>query len=372
MSTHHESRNGDMRVLLFADAFQDYVMELAAALSTRVPLALACPSSWTTDPDFHRLELTDCLPFDLPRIRDPRSLTAHRRVMASLAAFPADMIHLQSSANPWANIALASTTFRTPVVQTVHDPLHHPGDRETKRLGHRSMRWSRRRCTRYITHTAGQAELLHRAWRLPAERVDVVAHGELGSRFRRARATETERESRTVLFFGRRWPYKGLDVLIDALNLLPATTEVTRLIIAGKGEPLGPHLDRLDATVEVEIEDGFIEQHRVTELFDRATVLALPYREASQSGVAAIGLGLGVPIVASAVGGLREVLRPDVDAIVVPPGSASALSRALGTIFDDPELRDRLAANAQARAAADLSWDAVAERTIAVYEATRP
>jgi 2-deoxystreptamine N-acetyl-D-glucosaminyltransferase/2-deoxystreptamine glucosyltransferase len=78
-------------------------------------------------------------------------------------------------------------------------------------------------------------------------------------------------------------------------------------------------------------------------------------------------MAAGRPIVATAVGGIPEVVRDGVGGLLVPADDAAALAAAIGRILADPALAARLAAGARERAAG-YDWDRLAERTAAVYE----
>jgi glycosyltransferase involved in cell wall biosynthesis len=119
--------------------------------------------------------------------------------------------------------------------------------------------------------------------------------------------------------------------------------------------------------VTVELIDRYLSTEETLDAFDRATLVCLPYLESSQSGVAAMAVGLSTPAVATAVGGLPDLLRPGREALVVPPGDAAALAAAIDRVLDDGELRARMMASSSARAAGDLSWSSIAAATSAVY-----
>ena len=122
--------------------------------------------------------------------------------------------------------------------------------------------------------------------------------------------------------------------------------------------------------IEVEVLDGYVDRATTLRLFGEATVVCLPYREASQSGVAALAVGLGVPIVASDVGGIGESLRPGTDALLVPPGDPSALAVALTRLLDDSALRVSMSRHQAERASTDMSWSQIAEQTVSVYRSS--
>ena len=78
-------------------------------------------------------------------------------------------------------------------------------------------------------------------------------------------------------------------------------------------------------------------------------------------------MGLGTPIIASRVGGLAEVLRDEVTALLVPPGDTAALGQAIVRLRDDPELRRRLGGNAQHLQQTQYSLQAMADSYLSVY-----
>jgi glycosyltransferase involved in cell wall biosynthesis len=79
-------------------------------------------------------------------------------------------------------------------------------------------------------------------------------------------------------------------------------------------------------------------------------------------------MACGVPLVATTAGALPEVVGRDGEtALLVPPGDATALAGAIGTLLDDPALRSRLSAAALRRARDRYSWEATARATVDVY-----
>lgn len=129
-----------------------------------------------------------------------------------------------------------------------------------------------------------------------------------------------------LLFFGRLLPYKGIDLLADALAQLGARPDLTVRVV-GSGPEL-PELDRLRGHPGVSVENRWVSEDEVGPLLAWADALILPYREASQSGVAAAALAAGRSIIATEVGGLVEQLAGQPGAITCPPtpgGVASAL-----------------------------------------------
>ena len=154
-----------------------------------------------------------------------------------------------------------------------------------------------------------------------------------------------------LLFVGRLVPKKGVDVLLDALPAVPSA----RLTVLGDGpeaEPLACRARALDLTDRVEFRGRQPAEEVLGEL-RRAMAVVIPSRvelNGDQDGtpvVLAEAMAAGVPVVASALGGLDEQVRDGVTGLLVPPGDAPALAHALSTTMRDPRAADARAAAAQ-------------------------
>jgi glycosyltransferase involved in cell wall biosynthesis len=171
-------------------------------------------------------------------------------------------------------------------------------------------------------------------------------------------------EGPVVLFFGLLRPYKGLDVLVDAW---PGVSGA-ELWIVGR-EMMDTARLRSRAPSSVRFLTRYVADAEVPALFRRADLVVLPYARTErfdQSGVLAIALAFGRPIVATAIGGLSEVAATGAVRIV-PPGDAPALAGALGAVLADGPCRERMSAAALAAAAGPYSWERAAADTIALY-----
>jgi glycosyltransferase involved in cell wall biosynthesis len=293
----------------------------------------------------------------------PQMLAEARRAGRS-----SDLVHWQWVTWPPLDRFLLRPSGR-PRVFTLHYPLPSPGDAR----GLRRERGLLSGFDAVIAHTAHGAARLRDEVGVESERVHVIPHGPLDY------LTELEEEAPlsgelaavpdevpVVLFFGLLRPYKGIDTLLEAF----AEVEGAELWIAGMPRmPLEP-LQRLAARAPgtVRFVPRFIADPEIPALLRRADVIALPYREIEQSGVLYAGLAFGKPMVLSDVGGFSEVGREQGAARLVPAGDAPALAEALRSLLEDPTERERLAAAALAAVEGPYSWDAIAARTIDLYE----
>jgi glycosyltransferase involved in cell wall biosynthesis len=154
-----------------------------------------------------------------------------------------------------------------------------------------------------------------------------------------------------VLYAGRLSREKGI------LDLL-AAADGMKLTIAGDG----PLRDRVPGAL------GFIPHDELGAFYERASVVAVPSHREGFGVVCAEAMAHGRAVVASAVGGLVDLVVHEETGLLVPPGDVSALRAALRRLLDDEELRRRLGAAARGRVREHFSWQRTTDRTVAVYE----
>ena len=217
----------------------------------------------------------------------------------------------------------------------VHDADPHIGDRTGV-----ATRWllrDTRSADRVITLSSAVAERLASTGRVSQSRIATLVHPDLDYRagVPRPRAAPTGRPLR-CLFFGRIMPYKGLPLLLDAWEILRRDGLSIELGVYGEGD-LADCADRL-GRLGAEVVNEWIAEDRVAAIFDRFDVVVLPYIEASQSGIAAIAMASGLPIVATPVGGLVEQVRDLETGVVAQAVDASSLAQAIKRLLLDPSV----------------------------------
>lgn len=151
-----------------------------------------------------------------------------------------------------------------------------------------------------------------------------------------------------LLCYGAVRPYKGVDLALEALARVDprvgAKLVVAGRFWAGKGD-LEQQVDRLELEDRVEFRDRYVSNEETALLFSAADALLLPYRSASQSGVAALGFGFGRPVVATAVGGLPAAVRHGENGLLCRRGDAGEIAHAIESLPALlPRLRDGVSA----------------------------
>ena len=182
----------------------------------------------------------------------------------------------------------------------------------------------------YLVHASEQAETLRRLF--PGKPVRIHPHPTDG-RYPPATAVLPKRGRLELLFFGFIRPYKGLDVLIDALGRL-ADHEVHLTVV---GEPwcapeeLREYV-RASGAPNVELHLEYVDANTAANFFARADLVVLPYRSATGSAVAAVAYHYEKPILATRVGGLPDVVEDGRTGFLVEPDSPRQLAARLHTI----------------------------------------
>lgn len=252
-----------------------------------------------------------------------------------------------------------------PIVLISHDPAPHSGaDAEHRaRLAHR-IAAERDLARAFIVHGRFCEGQLRATYDVGARPVCVIQHGPI------MRADRPAEPRGHLLFFGRLQAYKGLGVLAEALDMLAASDAPLPVIVAGRGASLPEWRARLERHPQVTILDRFLPREEAVALIAGADAMLLPYTGATQSGVAAAAFANGVPVLASAVGGLPEVVHDGEDGLLFPPGDAPALARAIDRYTSDTDLRTRLRHGATERAGV-FSWREAVDIITPVLERLR-
>lgn len=360
------------RIALLSQNFAEYASLLACSLGIHNEVLLvlneddACA---TLEPDWKsRFNSSSVQVLALPKARSLTAVLSNfRLVRTALRNFDPEIIHCQEG-GMWDELLLLIVFCRAcPLVLTVHDPSPHGGDDSE------SIRFSRHRFYHWLVRKMAAAVIVH-GERLRAElcRTDsamcarsyVVPHGVLGAE---GEAFNTAWEAGNILFFGRMNHYKGLSVFIEASKKLAERDVRVRAIVAGRGPDLDRHRKDLSDATLFDVRDRFITRNELKELFRQSNVVVLPYLNGTQSGVGAMALGHGRPIVATRVGAIPELVSDGENGILVEPGDADALADALERVVRNAEASAGMARHSWDLGRGLLSWQQIGKLTSDVY-----
>ena len=179
-----------------------------------------------------------------------------------------------------------------------------------------------------------------------------------------------------LLFVGRLVERKGVHLLLDALASLPPERRPV-LHVVGDG-PDGPRLREQAARLGLGDRarfHGFVAKDELQRRLETCDAFVLPAVVDAKGDTEGLGVVLieamsyARPVIASAAGGIVDIVRDGRNGILVPPGDAAALAGAIGRMMEDPARARTLGLRGREDAAARFSWDAIADRLAEIYRA---
>ena len=181
----------------------------------------------------------------------------------------------------------------------------------------------------------------------------------------------------TVVTVGRLYPDKGIDVLLHAMALLRRRLPTARAVVVG-GEQTGyeGHLaDLLDLRGQLDLDDAVFFPGPLgspQSVLLSATAYVQPSRTELQPLAVLEAMAVGLPVVASGVGGVPEMLDGGRLGLLVPPDDPPALADSLARVLEEPGLGDELGRAAQAHVRAACSVDGVVDLVETIYVSLLP
>jgi glycosyltransferase involved in cell wall biosynthesis len=227
----------------------------------------------------------------------------------------------------------------------------------------------------YITVSERDRQSLLRSG-IPAERieliynaVDVQADGIPGGRQWLREKFSIPVEAQVCTAVGRLVPVKGYDVLVEAARLLESSAPNLHILIVGDGEckeALAGQIARLGLTKRVTLA-GYQNREQVLSILKSSDLFVMPSRYEG-TPIALLEAGaLGLPMVASNVGGMPELVQDQREALFVPAESPQALAQALGRLVTEKDLASQIGQGAAKRIHNEFSLDVQYQRTWAAY-----
>lgn len=311
--------------------------------------------------------------FSLTLFRPLRLLS----LIVSLAVRRSSFIIFSTHFHPWLILMPLARFFRhlTLVgrsfgeVRWYHAVHENPFD--TKEVRPKTIQWMEQyifgRADRIVCYSEYMASQLapylhHRATTSLKSSPLVLPLGAYVSATSKATAPPAYKKEGRVLVgcLGRIEPYKDIDTLITAFELISSRNLPADLIIAGRGE-ISDKAQGAIKKLNVRIENKWLGADEMTSIARACDIIVVPYKKASQSGVIALALALGKPVIATNVGGLPEQIDNNISGLIVPPNDPHALAEAIESLVMNPEKRESMGIAARTLGSGRLSWKRAAE-----------
>ena len=297
---------------------------------------------------------------------------------------PPDLVHGHFWMSGLAALAAArqgSAAPHIPVVQTFHAlgtvKRRHQGSADTSPVERRWLEPAVGRDADRIIATCSDEVFELKAMGIPTDRISIAPCGVDLDLFPGSGPADRRERSQRILSVGRLVPRKGVDVVIRALPLLrDAGFPDVELVVVG-GDATETESDSevrrlLAVAAELGVREqvtfrGQVPREAMPGIFRSAdAVVCTPWYE--PFGIVPLeAMACGIPVVAAAVGGLRDTVVDQTTGLHVPPRDPQATAAALARLLADPGLRGELGRAGQLRARSRYSWDRVAAETEKAY-----
>jgi glycosyltransferase involved in cell wall biosynthesis len=296
------------------------------------------------------------------------ALTGWMRILVRLHTMDAPLVHVQlsSRASFWrkAVVCLLARLARRPYLLHVHGS-------EFADFYHECSP-ARRRIVRAVLARATLVLALSEAWRAilqqisPGARIEVLTNA---VPLPPPDAMAVPSRPPTLLFFGEIARHKGVFELAQAFARVADELPQLRLIYAGTGSGVEEtrrliEQFRLGSRVRF---TGWLQAQRKQATLAGATLFVLPSFVEGMPMALLEAMSFGLPVIATPVGGVPEILTHGHDGLLVPPGDIAALAAAIARLTSDPELRQRLGRAARDTVAKRFSLDSAVERLLGIY-----
>jgi glycosyltransferase involved in cell wall biosynthesis len=232
----------------------------------------------------------------------------------------------------------------------------------------------------FIVHNQRNKKKLMDLYKIKEDRIFIATHGTLkpyGRITGVSKSTARERfhipkEKKVLLFFGYLWEYKGVDDLLQSLVFITQKRKDVLLVIAG--QPL-KNWDMYEKIIKDNNLDeyvirklGYIVDSDIEYFFSCADLVVLPYKLHpfdTHGGVGALAIFFKKPVVVTDVGGLPEYVKDK--RAVSNPNDPIDIANKIIHILEDKNLLKKLSRDSE-ELSNELNWDAIAEKTYAIYE----
>ncbi len=358
-----------------------YTAELANAVSKYADVVVLKPKDYNDEPFSEDVEVINAFEsMQFPRERKTKAFSIRNfinffsfRNIKLIDDIKPDIVHFPEL---YAQASIFAFLYRIhkryPIVSTLHATFESPLSLlRTKNFTYgvlASITESTKylvKSDRIIVHAQGNKDTLIKRDISPKS-IAVIPHGAY-SFFKKYDENETESEKDCVLFFGYIVENKGIEYLIKAVPIVSMELSDVKVIIAGEGD-FSRYSKYIKDESKFEIYNEFIPNTKVSELFQRAKLVVLPYtHHQGHSGVLTVAYSFGKPVIVTNVGDLPNLVKDGREGLVVPPKNPENLADAIIKLLKDDKLRKEMGRNALKKAE-ELSWDNIAKRHIEIYD----
>ena len=272
------------------------------------------------------------------RARYPQRIISDLELLQKARKFKPDLIYIETFSDPWLPWLTRALLPVSGVIVAVHDA--NPHINQMKYFRKISDHFSVRLFRNFHLFSKTQEKLFNQTY---PEKNSFVAPLYLKD-FGKPQFFLKKNKKISFLFFGTIYFYKGLDILIKAVNFLSERTTDFTVIIAGNCNDFDQYRRLIKREDLFDLQIKMIPNNEIADLFAQTDYLVLPYRDVTQSGPLLIAYNYNVPVIASDLDGFKEYILNNETGFLFPTGNAVSLADLLYKIVNiqkDDHLRIR-------------------------------
>ncbi|MFD2203303.1 glycosyltransferase family 4 protein [Shivajiella indica] len=253
-------------------------------------------------------------------------------------------------------------------ILTVHDPFPHSGEnsRKVQLIRKLNLRFFKN----FILLNDTQKLEFANKEKIPLENIFISRLGAYTylSLFNAKKTSSEEKKENSLLFFGRVSPYKGIEELCKAILIVKKTIPDVELIIAGSGR-YWFDIEPYKAYKNFKFINRFITTEELVKLIHQTQLVVCPYKDATQSGVIMTAFGLNKPVIATNVGGLKEMVKHKYTGSLLEPNNVDALAKEIIHLLENPLLVKEMENNIKLEnEKGENSWEIITNNLINHYK----
>ncbi len=302
--------------------------------------------------------------------------TVSTNLFAVYDKIDSDVVHTHTWYGHFAGF-LAKMLYNIPFIATSHTiEALRPWKQDSLGRGYHLSTWLEKTgiesADKIIAVSEAMKEDVLKNFNVPESKIEVIHNGVDISKWQYTPITdrlkkEYQIEDDYVLFVGRPNLQKGMEYLVDAADELKV-----QLVMAAVGNDSGEYEERIMEKVKTKKNVLWIRkllnEDEYIQLYSSARVFICPSIYEPFGIVNLEAMACKTPVVATAVGGIREVVIPEVTGILIEPRNPRQIADSVNRILKDRDLAKRLGENGRKRVEMCYSWTAIAQRTKSVYE----
>jgi len=253
------------------------------------------------------------------------------------------------------------------LIFTIHDIHSHSGEKTRFNFAEEMNEYIIKSKYPLIVQNLTDYEYLRKKHSKIANKVKFIPFGVLDI-YREFNDLEKEQISSDLLFFGRISPYKGIEYLIEAIKNLYSRGFKIKTIIAGSGQT---YFDTNDfSELNIEFLNRYISNSEMAKLINGTKIVICPYTDATQSGVAMTAFAFQKPVIATNVGGFKDVIVNGYNGILVLPKDSKALADSISKLLTDNALLESISKNIAEfeNENKEFAWSNISKKIIDVYQ----